>query len=96
MSGESNLVSFVLIEDEEDEDDEDMEEGDEEVEVLLSFDHRDMEFNLVRLLDPVFLVGKSFPGDASKRMLLTKDESDAVMPKLEELFLEFQHDMEEE
>lgn len=87
-----SLSPSILPKDEEDEDEDELEDGDEEVEILLSFEHRDMEFNLVRLLDPVFLVGKAIPGDSSKRILLTKAESDAVMPMLEEMFLDFEHE----
>ena len=81
------------LEEEEDEDDEDQDEDEnsdsdeEEVEVLLSFEHRDMEFNLVRLLDPVLLVGKEVV--AGQRVLLSPDESEKVMPELEKMFLDF-------
>lgn len=76
--------------DDEDEDDEDdMEDGEEEVEILLSFEHRGKEFNLVRLLDPVLLVGKQDPENEERRLLLTLDESEKVMPVLENMFLEF-------
>ena len=68
------------------------EDDEEEVEVLLSFEHRDMEFNLVRLLDPVLLVGKEVV--AGQRVLLSPDESEKVMPELEKMFLDF-HDEEE-
>jgi hypothetical protein len=90
---------------EEEEDDEDDDEGDddeddedspyageEDVEVLLSFDHRGTEFNLVRLLDPVLLVGKTDPERPDMRNLLTPDESEKVMPLLEEMFLQFHED----
>ena len=81
-------------EDDEDEEDfggdeDDDEPGDEEVEVLMSFEHRDIEFNLVRLLDPVLLVAKTKDDDASKRYLLTPKESDTIMPLLENMFLDF-------
>ena len=77
-------------EDEEDDDDEDdMEDGEEEVEILLSFEHRGKEFNLVRLLDPVLLVGKADPENGDRRVLLSVEESEQVMPVLEDLFLEF-------
>jgi hypothetical protein len=77
---------------EDDDDDDDNDEDEEEVEVLLSFEHRDMEFNLVRLLDPVLLVGKEIV--AGQRVLLSPDESEKVMPELEKMFLDF-HDEEE-
>jgi Protein of unknown function (DUF3727) len=89
------LVGELEEDDEDDEnDDEDdgNEEDEEEVEVLLSFEHRDMEFNLVRLLDPVLLVGKEVV--AGQRVLLSPEESEKVMPELEKMFLDF-HDDEE-
>jgi hypothetical protein len=93
------LVGELEEEDEDDEDDEDddeddeeLEDGDEEVEVLLSFEHRGKEFNLVRLLDPILLVGKTDAERPGLRVLLTPEESDSVMPLLEELFLEFHED----
>jgi len=87
-------------EEEEDDDDEistgdDEEDGDEEeVEVLISFEHRGKDFNLVRLLDPILLVGKVDPSAPDNRLLLTPTESDEVMPILEEAFLEY-HDHED-
>jgi hypothetical protein len=84
------LVGELEDEDEdEQDDDEDMEEGEEEVEILLSFEHRGKEFNLVRLLDPVLLVGKADPENEARRILLSPEESEAVMPVLEDMFLEF-------
>ena len=86
-----------LEDDYDDEDDEDEEEddedydGEEEVEVLLSFEHRGTEFHLVRLLDPVLLVGKTDPERPDLRVLLTPQESDKVMPVLEDTFLKY-HD----
>lgn len=78
----------------------DEEDGDEEeVEVLLSFEHRGKDFNLVRLLDPILLVGKADPNSPDNRLLLTPEESDQIMPILEEAFLDFHDDdelMEEE
>ena len=78
-------------EDDEDDDDDEMYDGEEEVEVLLTFEHRGTEFNLVRLMDPVLLVGKTDPERPGLRLLLSPEESDQVMPKLEELFLKY-HD----
>ncbi|KAI2503141.1 Protein of unknown function (DUF3727) [Fragilaria crotonensis] len=74
-------------EDQDEDDDDDSDSDEEEVEVLLSFEHRDMEFNLVRLLDPVLLVGKEVV--AGQRVLLSPDESEKVMPELEKMFLDF-------
>jgi hypothetical protein len=76
---------------EEEENDQDFEDGEEEVEILLSFEHRGKEFNLVRLLDPVLLVGKADVDNEARRILLSPSESEAIMPVLEEMFLEF-HD----
>eukprot|EP00429_Kryptoperidinium_foliaceum_P001948 CAMPEP_0176019830 /NCGR_PEP_ID=MMETSP0120_2-20121206/9589_1 /TAXON_ID=160619 /ORGANISM="Kryptoperidinium foliaceum, Strain CCMP 1326" /LENGTH=249 /DNA_ID=CAMNT_0017352911 /DNA_START=153 /DNA_END=902 /DNA_ORIENTATION=- len=77
-------------EDDENEDDEDSPyTGEEDVEVLLSFEHRGTEYNLVRLLDPVLLVGKRDPERPDLRNLLTPEESEKVMPKLEQMFLQF-------
>ena len=71
---------------------EDDDGDEEEVEVLLSFEHRGKEFNLVRLLDPILLVGKKCEEDPEKRILLTQEESEKIMPTLEEMFLEFHDD----
>lgn len=77
-----------------DSDDEGIDDDEESVEALLSFEHRDVEYVLVRLLDPVLLVGQLDEGDEleiQKRYLLSADEADRVMPKLEEMFLEYTH-----
>lgn len=79
-------------EDEEDYDDEDS-NGEEQVEVLLSFEHREKEFNLVRLLDPVLLVGKTDMERPDLRVLLTPEESEKIMPILEKTFLDNGDDM---
>lgn len=92
------LVGELEEEEDEDEDEdaydddeeEDSDNGEEEVEILISFEHQGKEFHLVRLLDPVLLVGKTDPENPERRILLTAEESDEVMPELEELFLEFQ------
>jgi hypothetical protein len=78
---------------EDDEDDLDDDDSDEEeVEVLLTFEHRNKEFNLVRLLDPVLLVGKVDPERPDLRVLLTPEESEEIMPILERTFLNFHDD----
>ena len=90
------LTLMGELDDDEEEDDYDEEEeeddydGDEEeeVEILISFEHKGTEYNLVRLLDPVLLVAKPDPENPSKRYLLSEEESDRVMPILEELFLD--------
>mmetsp|Transcript_22351 Transcript_22351/g.40292 ORF Transcript_22351/g.40292 Transcript_22351/m.40292 type:complete len:261 (+) Transcript_22351:149-931(+) len=66
----------------------DINETEEEVEILVSFEEDGQEYHLVRLLDPVLLVGKA--GNENTRILLTPEESDNVMPKLEDMFLTYQ------
>ena len=94
------------LDDDEEEDEEEAEEeeegsqqqGDddeEEVEVLLSFEHRGKEFNLVRLLDPILLVGKVDPNTPDNRLLLSPTESERIMPLLEEAFVDY-HDNDED
>eukprot|EP00526_Cylindrotheca_closterium_P019536 CAMPEP_0113635008 /NCGR_PEP_ID=MMETSP0017_2-20120614/18238_1 /TAXON_ID=2856 /ORGANISM="Cylindrotheca closterium" /LENGTH=232 /DNA_ID=CAMNT_0000545749 /DNA_START=75 /DNA_END=773 /DNA_ORIENTATION=+ /assembly_acc=CAM_ASM_000147 len=80
-------------EDDEEDEDEDDYNGEEEVEVLLTFEHRDTEFHLVRLLDPVLLVGKTDSERPDLRVLLTPEESDRVMPLLEDGFLKHHDEM---
>lgn len=76
-----------------DEDDDDEEyNGKDEVELLITFDHRGKEYNLVRLLDPVLLVGKVDTERPDLRLLLTQDESEAIMPILENSFLRHHED----
>ena len=90
-----------LEEDEDDDEDGDFdfdEDGDEEyngkdeVELLITFDHRGKEYNLVRLLDPVLMVGKVDPERPDLRLLLTPEESESVMPILENSFLRYHDD----
>mmetsp|Transcript_15464 Transcript_15464/g.19636 ORF Transcript_15464/g.19636 Transcript_15464/m.19636 type:complete len:268 (+) Transcript_15464:107-910(+) len=79
--------------DEEDEDEDDfIDEDEEDVEILLSFEHEGTEYCLVKLLDPIFLVGKTIAEDDQRVQLLTPKESDEVMPVLEEMFLSAQED----
>ena len=80
-------------EDDDEDDEDDTEDDEEEVEVLLSFEHRGKEFNLVRLIDPILLVGKADPKTPANRILLTPSESEAIMPLLEEAFVDF-HDVD--
>ncbi len=77
-------------EDDDDEYDDDMAESEEEVEILVSFEEDGQEYHLVRLLDPVLLVGKG--GNENTRILLTPEESDIVMPKLEGMFMSYQEE----
>lgn len=82
-------------EDDGDEDDYDEETGEdeEEVEILLSFEEDDVEYVLVKLLDPVLLVGKASDDENDQKcILLTEVEADKVMPSLEELFLKCKED----
>lgn len=72
--------------------DDEEEEDEEEVEVLLSFESRGREFSLVRLLDPILLVGKVDTSIPDNRVLLSPEESSKVMPLLEDLFLSFHDD----
>jgi hypothetical protein len=71
-------------EDEDDslDDDDETADDEEEVEVLLSFEHRDKQYTLVRLLDPVLIVGKADASMPDNRILLTPEESSSVMPVL--------------
>ena len=57
---------------------------------MLSFEHRDKEFHIVRLLDPVLLVGINDTEKKERRILLSPKQADAVMPALEEIFLQNQ------
>ncbi|KAL3760559.1 hypothetical protein ACHAWU_009520 [Discostella pseudostelligera] len=81
-------------EDEDDDDGMDVDESEEEVEILVSFEENGQEYHLVRLLDPVLLVGKV--GNENTRILLTPEESDIVMPKLESLFMNYQEERDEQ
>ena len=100
------LVGELEEDDEDDDDEMDFEEDgnlsieddapdEEEVEVLLSFDHRGTDYHLVRLLDPILLVGKVDPSMPDNRVLLTAEESDQVMPILESMMLEFHQDADD-
>jgi hypothetical protein len=94
------LVGELEEEDDEEEDDEDNEDDDvsdeeEEVEILLSFEEEDVEYVLVRLLDPVLLVGKASEDENQhKCILLSEDEADKIMPALEKMFLEYQEEID--
>ncbi|CAB9518310.1 Protein of unknown function (DUF3727) [Seminavis robusta] len=89
------------LEDDDDEDDDlrgdsdDDDDGEEEVEVLLSFEHDGRQYNLVRMLDPMLLVGKVDPADPECRLLLSQQESDKVMPILEGMFLDFNEERDD-
>lgn len=100
------LVGELELDDEdneydEDEDDDldfeedDMGDSEEEVEILLSFEHDDKEFNLVRLLDPVLLVAKPDEKNPLNRQLLSSEESDSVMPFLEDMILKYQEETDD-
>jgi len=81
----------IEFDDDDDDDDEEEYSGEDEVEVLLTFEHRDKEYNLVRLLDPVLLVGTVDSERPDLRVLLTPEESEKIMPILENTFLKY-HD----
>jgi len=84
------LVGELEDEDEQGEsevEDNDAMDDEEEVEILLSFEHDGLEIHLVKLLDPVLLVGKEDPESPDRRILLTSGESNHVMPAIEEIFL---------
>lgn len=84
--------SEVGDEDDDEFDDDDMADSEEEVEILVSFEEDGQEYHLVRLLDPVLLVGKG--GNENTRILLTPEESDIVMPKLEDMFMSYQEEQD--
>lgn len=94
------LVGELEEEEDEDEEDEDEEDDDvsdeeEEVEILLSFEEGDTEYVLVRLLDPVLLVGKASEDENEQKcVLLSEDEADKIMPALEKMFLEYQEEID--
>ena len=67
-----------------------LDEDEEDVEVLLIFEHREKEYNLVRLIDPVMIVEKNTKGDSPLCILLSLEEADEVMPVLKELFQAYQ------
>jgi len=78
-------------EDEDEDDDDDLSEGEEEVEMLLTFDHEDKEYTLVRLLDPVLLVARdpiSQESGVMEHEMLAPDESDTIIPELEKIFMD--------
>lgn len=91
------LVGELELDDDDDDDDNfdpSTSQGDddeEEVEILLTFDHDGVEYNLVRLLDPVLLVAKGIGGD-NRKILLTEEESEEIMPYIEEMILDYQED----
>lgn len=73
--------------DEESDDNENIPEDEEDVEILLTFEHKGKEFNLVRLIDPMLLVGRNIKDDDSKCVLLSPEEAEEILPMLEEMFL---------
>jgi len=88
------LVGELEAEDDEDEEDgDDLGDDEEEVELLLSFEEEGTEYVLVRILDPVLLVGKASEDENEQKVvLLSEDESDRIMPILEEMFLDYQEE----
>lgn len=81
--------------DDDEDDDEEIDE-EQEVEVLLSFEHEDKEFNLVRLLDPIILVAKHDKSNPSRKLLLSPEESITTTPQLEKMFLEYKDEEDEQ
>lgn len=74
-----------------DDDEEEIDDEEEEVEILLSFEEEGTEYVLVKLLDPVLLVGRASEDENDQKcILLTEEEADRTMPALEEMFLKFQ------
>ena len=49
---------------------------------------------MVRLLDPVLLVTRPDEANSQARILLTPDESDEVMPYIEEMILDYQEEID--
>jgi len=84
------LEESEVDEDDEYDDEDDIDESEEEVEILVSFEEDGQEYHLVRLLDPVLLVGKI--GNENTRILLSPEESDMIMPKLEQMFMSYQEE----
>ena len=63
-------------------------EDEEDVEMLLAFEVDSVEYNLVKLLDPVMLVAKR---DSQNRyLILDEEESETVLPQLEEMFVQLE------
>ncbi|GMI40068.1 hypothetical protein TeGR_g5049 [Tetraparma gracilis] len=77
-------------EDEGGEEDEDVfvneDDGEEEVEMMLSFEFDAKEYHLVRMLDPVMLVGRADP--EGRVELLGDEEGERVLPLVERAFVE--------
>jgi len=75
------------VDEEEEIDENDVGDDEEQVEIILSFEHVDTEYHLVKILDPVLLVGKA--GESiDRRTLLTQEESNRVMPAIENLVIQ--------
>lgn len=80
-----------------DDDDDDIDEEEEQVELLVTFDLDDgREVHLVRLLDPVSLVGKVDQLNPNRRLLLSTDESAEIMPILEPLYKQKLDELQDE
>lgn len=63
-------------------------EDEEDVEMLLAFEVDSVEYNLVKLLDPVMLVAKK--DEQNRYLILDEGESEGVLPQLEEMFVQFE------
>ena len=57
-----------------------------QVELLLAFDFEEREYNLVRMMDPVLLVGK-VSGDEGRIELLSDRDADVILPVVEDTFM---------
>jgi len=79
------------IDEDDDEDDNDLDEDGEEVEILLTFDYENIEYSLVRLLDPVLLVARdpiNQVSEVDEHEMLTVEDSEKIVPQLEKLFMD--------
>ncbi|GMH81986.1 hypothetical protein TrVE_jg179 [Triparma verrucosa] len=70
---------------EEDENDKDGEDDEEEVEMLLAFEYDGREYNVVRMVDPVMLVGEE--GEGGEVRLIGEGRED-VLEEIEKIFVE--------
>jgi hypothetical protein len=74
------------LEEEEEENDDDT--VPEEIQFLLSFVYEDQEYSLVRMRNPDFLVGKADSSNRDRRILLTPEESETIIPVIEALLID--------
>ena len=67
-----------------------MDKDEEDVEILLTFEHWGKEFNLVRLIDLVLMIRNNTEGKDLICILLLLEEADETMTVLAEMFLGYQ------